>query len=319
MATYSVFPSNYTVYRKDRNTNGGGVFLAIKDSLVVQDHPELDSDGELVWGSLKFAGSKELLLCSFYCPRTSIVPLTALKDSLSKLYEGKKSIPLLVLGGDFNLPGIDWENYKNLDGKNVNVKDYFFELLDDFGLSQLVTFITRPSSNAILDLVLTTNPNIISDLSSCPGISDHDIVMFSLSVSPKIHQKPPRKIWQYKKADNTSLENYLTEYADSFLLNAPSRTVEENWKDFKLSLTKAMEKFIPTKMSKNKSNLPWITHKIKKEMRKKDKLHKLANKTNKSRLHEAYKQQRSKVNKLIRQSHNNYIHNYNWRCFTGKS
>ena len=29
--TYIVFPVNYTVYRKDRNSHGGGVFIAMKD------------------------------------------------------------------------------------------------------------------------------------------------------------------------------------------------------------------------------------------------------------------------------------------------
>ena len=69
-------------------------------------------------------------------------------------------------------------------------------------------------------------------------------------------------------------------------------------------------------MTKNKTILPWITHTIKKEMRKKDKLHKLANKTHKNRLLEAYKKQRTKVNKLIRQAHNNYINNIIGNAFT---
>ena len=135
------------------------------------------------------------------------------------------------------------------------------------------------------------------------------MVTFDLSLSPKIHRKPPRKIWQYKKSDSESLEKYLTEFSETFLLEAPSRSVQENWNVFKTALKTGMEKYIPTKMTKNKTSLPWITHNIKKEMRKKDKLHKLANRTHKNRLYEAYRHQRTKVNKLIRQAHNNYINN----------
>ena len=218
------------------------------------------------------------------------------------MYDGKKSIPLVLIGGDFNLPGIDWDKYTNVDGKHSNVKDFFFDLLDDYGLSQLVNFVTRPASEAILDLVLTSNPNLLTNISSSSGISDHDIVSFDLSVSPKIHRKPPRKLWQYRKSETKSLEKYLTEFTETFILEAPSRSVEENWDTFKSTLRHGME--IPTKMTKNKTSLPWITHNIKKEMRKKEKLHKLANKTHRNRLLEAYKKQRTKVNKLIRQPHN---------------
>ena len=42
IATYSIFPQNYTIYRKDRDSNGGGVFLAVKDTLICADIPDLN-------------------------------------------------------------------------------------------------------------------------------------------------------------------------------------------------------------------------------------------------------------------------------------
>ena len=47
-ATYSIFPENYTICRKDRTANGGGIFTAIRDNLVVSDMPEMDSDCKLI-------------------------------------------------------------------------------------------------------------------------------------------------------------------------------------------------------------------------------------------------------------------------------
>ena len=43
-----IFPANYTVFRKDRNSKcpGGGVFQAIKNDLIVLHRPEFDSDCE---------------------------------------------------------------------------------------------------------------------------------------------------------------------------------------------------------------------------------------------------------------------------------
>ena len=43
MPSYSLFPDNFTVYRKDRDQHGGGVFVATKDKLISVDMPNLDS------------------------------------------------------------------------------------------------------------------------------------------------------------------------------------------------------------------------------------------------------------------------------------
>ena len=43
MPSYSLFPDNFTVYRKDRDQHGGGVFVATKDKLISVDMPNPDS------------------------------------------------------------------------------------------------------------------------------------------------------------------------------------------------------------------------------------------------------------------------------------
>ena len=55
--------------RRDRNTNGGGVFIGICDSLVSVNHPELRRDScEPLWQHLEFEKSGKLYLSSFYRP-----------------------------------------------------------------------------------------------------------------------------------------------------------------------------------------------------------------------------------------------------------
>ena len=56
-ATYEIFPEDYmyTVYRKDRDENGGGVFLATKDSLISSEEPDLGGDCEIIWASIQFS------------------------------------------------------------------------------------------------------------------------------------------------------------------------------------------------------------------------------------------------------------------------
>ena len=72
-------------------------------------------------------------------------------------------------------------------------------------------------TSVMASVTLSYRHNFLTNISSSSGISDHDIVSFDLSVSPKIHRKPPRKIWQYRKSDTKSLEKYLTEFAETFI------------------------------------------------------------------------------------------------------
>ena len=66
--TYSVFPSSYNVFRQGRNEHGGGVFVAVHNSLIVSNCPEFDTECELVWCHLQFTNAKPLFIASYYRP-----------------------------------------------------------------------------------------------------------------------------------------------------------------------------------------------------------------------------------------------------------
>jgi hypothetical protein len=66
---------------------------------------------------------------------------------------------IIVLGGDFNLPGWNWET-KTLKASTpfVNLHHHFKDLLDDLGLDQIVEEPTRDKNT--LDLYVTNRPNL---------------------------------------------------------------------------------------------------------------------------------------------------------------
>ena len=51
-ATSEVFPSNFTVFRRDRSLGGGGVFLCFENTLDVSEEQTLQVDAELIWARL---------------------------------------------------------------------------------------------------------------------------------------------------------------------------------------------------------------------------------------------------------------------------
>jgi len=106
--------------------------------------------------------------------------------------------------------------------------------LNDSALDQLVTTPTR--ENNILDLVLTTDPDLISELAIVPGMSDHEAVFFTLSLFTQTPTRPTRVIYLYSRANFDAMNSELREFRDSFFFNLTGHSLEANWTKFKTSL-----------------------------------------------------------------------------------
>ena len=162
MCTYKFFPKNYIVFCKDGNVNGGGVFVATSDRIISYEIPDLDTDCEIILAGLHFSGSKPFYLASFYKPpnKTS-QPLEDLASSYNKLITlHKRPSPNIIIGGDFNLPGIDWETWQTGCTNKAQHK-VLLEFLLNSSLSQPISQATRHTSNSILDILITSSPNLI--------------------------------------------------------------------------------------------------------------------------------------------------------------
>ena len=149
--TAEVLPSDlgYTVYMKDRmNVGGGGVALLVKTCYSsIEDTPtdEASISSEIIWVEVELHGHRKLLLSSFYRrPNVNNTSqLEALQLSLETVmsnYQGTHQP--LILGGDFNLPDICWDN-DCVKGASQGKPIHEFFLSLTFSLTQLVTDCTR--------------------------------------------------------------------------------------------------------------------------------------------------------------------------------
>ena len=170
--------------------------------------------------------------------------------------------------------------------------------------------VTRIASGNILDLILTTNPALVQSVSTHPGISDHSILTFTLDANLKAPTKPPRKIYQFDKADPQQLSKAAEEFSNLFLQSDPEkRSVESNWSIIANFLTKLMSELVPTKMSKGRKHLPWVSISIKRQMRKRDRLFQKAHRQSCPRAWREYRQFRNQVAKMVHKARCDYINN----------
>ena len=304
-----ILESGYTIFRKDRDTYGGGVLSAFSNDLIVSHENHLADDYEGVWSKVEIAGSKPLYVGSIYRPPNSDVePLEALDQSLSQL--SQKSPPNILLTGDFNLPSISWDddNYSTQPnpayGTEVNNK--LLDIVNNHFLTQHVKQPTR--GHNILDLVFTTNPNVVADLKIQSGMSDHDAVIFDINLKPSTNRKQPRKVFIFKKGNMEVVRNDLKQRFDKYIeTEALSNSVDVNYYYFKSTINEVMKKNIPQKNINGRWNVPWLTNSIKRMTRKKQRLYNKARRTDNPSDWKKFKEMRKCIKKQLTIAHNEYV------------
>ena len=174
-----------------------------------------------------------------------------------------------VLMGDFNYPGIDWVNYSVSSGATSECCK-FLECITDCFVTQHVMEPTR--GMAILDLLLTREPNMISSVSVNEplGSSDHHMV------TCVVHQQQDRcsnvvESRDYLKGDYSRIREELANIDWDTMLTG---SANECWTRFKEELQHLEELHIPLRKRKgSKRKKPiWMTWRASKLVRRKQRL-----------------------------------------------
>ncbi len=274
---------------------------------------------ELVLARLQIVGKPSLYLGSYY-RHTNNNPkeLEALQENIQALIMRGGNLPNFVLGGDFNLPSIQWDNGTIEDrpqyGQNVN--QIGLDIINNCFLTQMVHEPTRGRNT--LDLILTTTPDLVSNTLVCPGISDHSAVLVDVQLRAETSKKKPRRVYLYNKMNEEGMKQDLQDMVDHFLTTADNRNADENWNDFKRSVLSIMQKHIPQKLLKGKFDLPWLTSEIKKLLQKCKKMYTKAKKSNRRHQWDRYKQLQRTAKQKIREAHDNYLRGLFEDMETGK-
>ena len=193
-----IFPPGYNLYRKDCKDSYGGVLLGIHDSLI-SHQVEVEPDVEFVAAKI-ISGKQNFVVGAAYRPPSSKQPYM---DSINLVIESlciSNPGAAVWIGGDFNLPDIDWPTDQIIGHQYpLRLNDSFLQVLARTGLEQIVHFPTHLDNT--LDLVLTNRPSLVNRCEGLPGIGDHDVVFADFNTQAR-RQKPVRHIIHlWKRAD----------------------------------------------------------------------------------------------------------------------
>ena len=131
--------------------------------------------------------------------------------------------------------------------------------MNDHNLQQCNNIPIR--GNNILDLVFTTNNNLIENISVENGISDHQAVIATIKTKVKTAKKNPRKIFMYSKGNMLKIKE-LKDKLPNYIIENIEKGIDNCWESFKNILISLMTQNIPQKNCTSKWNIPWINKRI---------------------------------------------------------
>jgi hypothetical protein len=198
------------------------------------------------------------MLLNFFCvyvsPNVDRLHFETYIECLNFILDSKSNCSSIIFG-DFNLPGIDWSSSANVSSAK---ESEFVKLCELKGLQQVNPHPTRGIS--LLDLVLTNDPLLVSNLLCGPplGTSDHDSLQVAIVCPDPLGCDMGNKavvsndlvansrIFVWAKADWDGCIQFLRSICwDDVFLNCSNANM--CWSAFQNVIMPCLNKFVPTK------------------------------------------------------------------------
>ena len=298
--TSDLILENYDMpYRLDRTSHGGGILVYVMKGIVSHRRTDLENiDDEVIWFEIVLNSVRYLISVTYRPPNTPQQFWNRLERSLSLALDETNYVAVL---GDLNIDFFQPLPLPVLD------------LIHSKGLINIITDPTRISQTrrSLLDPILITESIKVIEqgtISVETEISDHEATFAVLTSPCGIHSVFRREIWLYNRCITESLRHDIQSTDWTTILN--NNTVDEASNRFTEELLKIARKNIPNKIvTIRKNDKPWFNNEIRKAIRKRDRLRKIAIKTNTQLNKNKYKLARNKVTKLKREARENYFLN----------
>jgi len=174
-----------------------------------------------------------------------------------------------VLIGDFNYPDIDWISHTVNPGATAETHR-FLDCLDDNFVTQHVIEPTR--YEAVLDLVMTRDPDLIGTVSVMEPLADSDHNMLTFVIHHQLEiANNVKEVREYSKANYDKIRSELADIDwDELLVGS----ADECWYCFKDVLLDLERRYVPLKQyTGNKRRKPiWMTWKASRLVKRKQRV-----------------------------------------------
>ena len=303
-----VLPNGYNIIRKDRafDKRGGGVLIALRDNISYnrltagKKCPNWSDRLEIVAIELELANSKKCLVCS--CYRQPSCDIYEWLELFTAFLETTSHYDKVLITGDFNFPDLTWNStlVPDLSERSTSAGSAEFrELTFDFFLHQINMYPT--GQNNILDLVFTSTPENIDNLSCVPPSTmdiSTDHMFFDFLLHIKSNGCDKRTVFDFQNADWNGLHETLS-HLDLSPDSTSENDINSDWLKWKDLFLGAAAKHIPQKSFKRRNTPRWIDGEVKQLLHKKDSCRRKAKRKSCPKLWERYRELRRVTKSII--------------------
>ena len=241
---------DYCFYRSDspsgRKVHGVGLFVK-RGIPVLREHYDLAN--LLV---LRIISLDLLVVLVYRPPRTDSTFLTQFGVLLNRISDSANEICVM---GDFNLPGLAWNDRYVTRNATPHERD-FYNMFNDLGLIQIVGFPTFLSSGNILDLILLTEEDRYAALKFSQPFPrcGHVIIQFDYVYNSVKKDETSR--WDWARGNYPAITEAFFETDWDFEFSNVG--FEEKCTKFCEIYIESIHDYIPRKSNRRQNQVPWM-------------------------------------------------------------
>jgi hypothetical protein len=284
------------IVRKDRDTFGGGVAAYLSNNLAYVRRHDLEMlDTECLWLQVNTSSTKFLIAVVYRPPNSD----NMFWEHLETMYDNAISLSVMpiIFAGDLNADPTTRQGV----------------YLDQFATSNLLTIhVTEPTritetSATILDQFVSNCPNLITNTEVHPPLATNDHCTISINIRLKMHKPETftRHIWLYNKANFNGLNLAIRRYDWDTCFQC--ETIDEVLLRWTMAFLSLAREFIPNKtVTIRPKDVPWFSNEHRQLKKDKDRLHKIAKRSNLPVAWHNFRAARNKYVGKLREAENKY-------------
>ena len=290
----------YVLERRDRNREGGGVGLYIRNDIAFNRRDDLqDSELEFIAVDILLPKTKPILVAATYRPPKDSKFYNRLEDVLlnSPHYNQQETFFL----GDFNT---------DILAKRNNLNSALKGFLSVFDMCQLIDEPTRTTttSKTAIDLIVTSDKEKVSQSGVLPYcISDHNVIYCTRKVKKyQVNKHNVQQIRSMKMYSAGALIDRLRSVNWLEVLN--DEDVNSAWTKFSVLFLKVIDEIAPVKTVRLKQNSePWFSGEILDLISRRDKAWIKFRKNNSEENFKNYKQLRNLAQYSVKKAKKEFV------------
>ena len=256
-------PGYLPLNRKDSSIHMHGLGIFVRDTLPISRELNLESSDEsYICLRQSLLQSTSYLFFVYRSPSSqSCSVIDSISENIDKALLAHPSANIFVFG-DFNIHHSEWLPFSHTTSSS-GINTYNFAI--SHSLTQLVDSPTRtPDRNdqepSLLDLFLSSNPDICKTSTSCPlGNSDHSVVNVAIDFNSSLTHDPPihRQLFSYHRGDWDNFRDLIRDIPLDYIF---SLDADNCAKEITSWLQVGIDAFIPSRKYQVKSHsAPWFS------------------------------------------------------------